>query len=208
LTRLSERNSFRQSLIDYQSDRRQVIQFGDTVNQNLRQLIRGLEQLRVNLEIQRRAVIIAIRRVDETREVLNKPPEPTQPGEAAVQLGPTAALNLLTALNDLRSSQNNFMSVWLNYQAVRIRLARELGVMRLDACGMWIDSPLQDAPRAAPEEVALPPAVPAAWFEELKTEGGRPDPAPTGPAEPPAQVPEPAMTTQTAPSQEAAAGLQ
>ena len=80
----------------------------------------------MNLEIQRRAVIIAIRRVDLTREDLNKPTAPVEPGEPASQLGPTAATNLLTALSDLRNTQNNFMSVWLNFYANEMRLAREL----------------------------------------------------------------------------------
>jgi hypothetical protein len=79
-TRLVERNVFRQQLIEYQQSRRRLIQYEDGVNQSLRQLLRDLDQLRVNLEIQRRAVAIAIRRVDQTRESLNKPIPPAQPG--------------------------------------------------------------------------------------------------------------------------------
>ena len=71
LTRLLERNSFRQQLIQYEQDRRQLIQFEDGIHQTLRQTLRGLNQLRTNLEYQRQAVAIAIRRVDETREVLS-----------------------------------------------------------------------------------------------------------------------------------------
>jgi len=166
-TRLLERNSFRQSLIDYQRNRRQLIRYEDSVQLNLRELLRHLDELRVNLEIQRRAVVIAIRRVDRTREVLNQPPPPAQPGQPASQLGPTAALDLLSALADLRNSQNNLMSVWLNFYATRMRLARELGTMQLDECGMWIDRPLAEAERLDAEEVPLPPAVPDQWIEQL-----------------------------------------
>ena len=73
---------------------------------------------------------------------------------------------------------------------------------------MWIDSPLREAERVGPEEVPLPPAVPGAWLERLKPEGERPVSAPASPAKPAARVPEPAMPTETAPSQETAARLQ
>ena len=47
-TRLLERNNFRQALIDYQRDRRQLIGFEDGVNQTLRSLLRQLDQLAVH----------------------------------------------------------------------------------------------------------------------------------------------------------------
>jgi len=166
-TRLLERNNFRQVLINYQGDRRQLIQFEDSVEQTLRGLLRQLDLLRVNLEIQRRAVVIAIRRVDRTRDVLNQPPPAPQPGQPVTPLGPTAAMDLLTALNDVRSAQNNFMSVWLVYEATRMRLARELGVMELDERGMWIDRSLGEVARTRAEDAPLPPAVPEVWLDEL-----------------------------------------
>ena len=167
-TRLLERNSYRQQLIEYQQDRRQLIQFYDGVHLSMRQLLRDMQQLQVNLEIQRRAVVIAIRRVDLTREELNEPTPPPQPGQPASQLGPTAALNLLTALSDLRSTQNNFMSVWLNYYADRMRLMRDLGLMQLDEQGNWVDVPLDEALACGfeAEEVELPPAIPDEWMRQ------------------------------------------
>ncbi len=164
-----ERNDFRQQLIFYQQARRQMIQYEDGVNRGLRTLLRELEQLRVNLEIQRRAVAISIRRVDQTRESFNKPTPPAQPGQPVAQFGPTAALNLLTALSDLRSSQNNFMSVWLNYHAGRMRLLRDLGIIRIDDDGLWIEESVQDALNAAMAgvPVEMPPDVPEQWYETL-----------------------------------------
>jgi outer membrane protein TolC len=164
-TRLLERNNYRQSLIDYQRDRRQFIQSLDSVHRDLRQLLRSLEELRVNLEIQRRAVAISIRRVDLTQEELNKPVPPPEPGQPAAQFGPTAALDLLTALSDLRNTQNNFMSVWLNYYATRMVLMRELGIMALDEEGRWIDIPVFDEDTQSPEEIPVPPEAPTQWFD-------------------------------------------
>ena len=163
-TRLLERNNYRQSLIDYQRSRRSFIQGMDGLELGLRGLLREIEQLRLNLEIQRRAVAIAIRRVDKTREDLNAPVPPPIPGRPPAQFGPTAATSLLTALSDLRNTQNNFMSVWLNYHAARMRLAREIGLMELDENGRWIDKPI---PGLAPEgdSTVIPPAVPAEWVD-------------------------------------------
>lgn len=141
LTRLLERNGYRESLINYQQDRRDFIQSRDALHLGLRTLLRDIRQLRTNLEIQRRAVAIAIRRVDLTRASLYAPVPPPRPGQRAAQFGPTSAINLLSSLGSLRDTQNNFLRAWLNYYAARMRLARELGVMTLDSDGAWIETP-------------------------------------------------------------------
>jgi hypothetical protein len=172
-TRLLERNNYRQSLIDYQRDRRDFIQSRDSLHLGLRGLIRQIEQLRTDMEIQRRAVAIAIRRVDLTRAALYAPVRPPQPGQRPAQFGPTAARDLLTALSALLNTQNNFMSVWLNHYAARMRLARELGIMKLDHDGSWIDHPIpnssddnsSDSVKSSLEELPLPPAVPTEWIK-------------------------------------------
>ena len=172
-TRLLERNNYRQSLINYQRNRRQLIQSRDSLHLGIRGLLRQIEKLRTDLEIQRRAVAIAIRRVDLTRAALYAPVRPPQPGQRPAQFGPTAATNLLTALSSLRNTQNNFLGVWLNYYAARMRLARELGIMMLDDDGRWIEYPIPnsgsdnssvpDKPPVA--KLSLPPAIPAEWVE-------------------------------------------
>lgn len=154
LTRLVERNNMRQQLINYQQARRQLIQFEDGVNRSLRQQLRTLEQLRLNLEIQRRAVLIAVDRVDQAREIL------VQPGRV---FGPTDTRDLVDALDALRDAQNNFMSVWLNHHAARMELMRDLGLMQLDENGLWVDIPLEKAAQASAEESQLPPEVPDEW---------------------------------------------
>jgi len=167
-TRLLERNNYRQTLIDYQRSRRDFIRSYDSLHLGLRGLLRQIEQLRRDLEIQRRAVTIAIRRVDMTRAAFYAPVRPPQPGQRPAQFGPTAATNLLTALSALRNTQNNFMGVWLNYYAARMRLARELGTMELDLDGRWIAHPLVDSSLADASDsgaASLPPVVPAAWME-------------------------------------------
>ncbi|MGH2628267.1 MAG: hypothetical protein ACRDHY_16635, partial [Anaerolineales bacterium] len=96
----------------------------------------------------------------------HRPVPPTAPGQAPQALGPTAAQNLLFALSDLRNTQNNLMSVWLNYLASRMRLYREMGIMRLDDRGLWIDEPLEQALRLTASREAMPPDVPVEWLAQ------------------------------------------
>ena len=133
---------------------------------SLRNLLRSLQQLETNLEIQRRAVAIAIRRVDLTRENLSQPKPPAAPANRR-QFGDTAALDLLTALSDLRSTQNNFMSVWLNYYGTRMVLERDLGLMDIDPQGRWIDRPIPELNAERLEELDVPPPVPQQVFEQV-----------------------------------------
>jgi len=189
LTRLIERNNFRQAIIQYQQVRRQQIVYEDRVKLSLRQALRQLELSERNLETQRRAVIIAIRRVDQTRLTLSQPADPPPPpsldGSAPVaeasagQLSPTATLNLIYAFNDLRSSQDALTSIWINYLATRASLAQQLGVMELTEDGMWVDKPLSTADRASADELPLPPAVPQEWLDHLE-DVAPPPPLPRG----------------------------
>ena len=83
------------------------------------------------------------------------------------------------------------MSVWLNYEATRMTLMRELGVMALDYDGSWIDLPLDQLDYAPGEMVPTPPPVPMEWLQDAIM-------IPRGeePSEPNAPVPPlpPAMT--------------
>jgi hypothetical protein len=134
----------------------------------MRNIVRNLNQLQTNLEIQRNAVAISIRRVDLTRENLSQPKPPAAPGEKPQQFGDTAAVDLLNALSDLRNTQNNFMSVWLNHYATRMILDRDLGTMELDESGRWIDKgQIEVAPAPSDIEELLPPPVPSGMIEEL-----------------------------------------
>jgi hypothetical protein len=169
-TRRLERNNYRSVLVQYQLERRQLYQYQDGVNFTLRNLLRTLNQLEVNLEIQRRAMVIAIRRVDKTREDLNEPPPPTLPGQPVQLLGPTVAQNLIFALNDLLASQNVFMSVIFNHFENRMLLYRELGIMELDDCGIWIDKPINAADWLTEEQCPMPPAIPSQWMKDAGVE--------------------------------------
>ena len=151
---------------------RDELPVGEDLEIAVRMRFENLEQLRVNLEIQRRASVIAIRRVDLSREELNAPQAPPQPGQPASQLGPTAATNLLSALNDLQGTQDNFMSVYLNYYASRMRLERDLGIMAIDSEGRWVESAAPETEMPMGEETLeelpmVPPAIPEPLIREF-----------------------------------------
>lgn len=60
------------------------------------------------------------------------------------------------------------MGVWLNYYAARMRLARELGTMKLDQDGDWVDHPVAESSLASASDSdasSLPPALPTTWIE-------------------------------------------
>ena len=62
----------------------------------------------------------------------------------------TAARDVVSALADLQSAQNDFLSVWLNYEAQRMSLDLNLGTMNLDPTSAWVD------PGPIDEEGGLP----------------------------------------------------
>src|SRR5262249_55772521 len=50
--------------------------------------------------------------------------------------------------------------------AQRMFLYRELGIMELDDCGMWIDRPFKEADWLSEEQLPMPPCVPQQWLVE------------------------------------------
>ncbi|MCA9269764.1 MAG: hypothetical protein KDA41_14890, partial [Planctomycetales bacterium] len=139
LTRLAERNIYRQSLIEYQQARRNFYAFRDNVARTLRNELRTIDLNKLNFELRRRAVVVAIRQVDLARLRLQEPPKPGAIDAGGERLGDTAARDLVSALSDLLNAQNDFLSVWVNYEVLRRTLDRDLGTMQLDPDGIWVD---------------------------------------------------------------------
>lgn len=135
LTRLAERNNYRQSIIQYVQARRSYMQFVDSVDWQLRNDLRTIRLNQLNFELRRAAVFIAIDQVDVTTLRLRQPP---RPGEQNM-LGATAARDLVDSLTNLLNVQNDFLSVWVNYELQRVGLDFDLGTMMLDDQGLWID---------------------------------------------------------------------
>ena len=133
LTRLAERNTYRQALIDYQRARMDYYEAEDLIARDLRDVIRRLQLAQRNIEIRREAVWAAAVQIELNQEIRNL-------GQASSQAsGPTATRDAVSALTDLLTAQNEFLNIWVNYEVLRRTLDFGLGTMQLDATGMWID---------------------------------------------------------------------
>jgi outer membrane protein TolC len=135
LTRLSERNQYRQALIEYQQARRNYYQFRDGVSQSLRSRLRQMRLNELNFELRRAAVLVAISQVDLTQLRLAQPPQ----AGVTTTVSPTQARDLVQSLGDLLNVQNDFLSVWVNHEVQRLGLEFDLGVMELDSAGLRCD---------------------------------------------------------------------
>ena len=136
INRMSERNDYRQALIDYQQTRRQFYQFEDNVKQNLREILRNLNRNKVLFELDRRTVQVEIENVEINRFELE---QPVGPDAGNSRLGATTAQNLANAIIGLNNAQNSFLGSWVEFEVLRRSLDFDLGTMQLDSAGQWID---------------------------------------------------------------------
>lgn len=139
LTRTAERNLYRQSLIEYQQQRRSLMAFRDEILRGLRSRVRQIQLDQLNLELRREAVELAINQVDLARLKLNQPPKPAVAGAAPEVASPTTARDAVDALNRLLEFQVSFLGVWLEFEIQRLLLDFDMGTMRIDDRGMWVD---------------------------------------------------------------------
>ena len=133
LAKVRERNRYKEALIRYQQSRRSYLAFEDTLLRAFREHLRLSNLYELNFELNRAAVRGAIAQVDLARLRLDEPP---QPGRSA-QFGATTARDLVNALNDLLDASNNFLDVWIGYEAMRMRYAYDLGQLKLNENGIW-----------------------------------------------------------------------
>lgn len=154
ITRLAERNRYRETLITYQRARRNYMLFEDQISQSLRNTLRIVDLSQVNFEIRRAAVLVAVSQVTQARLRLVEPPKgPVAAGVVAVgQASPTAARDLVSALNDLLDAQNDFLNAWVGFEVLRVLLDFEMGTMQLNQEGLWID------PGPIAPKLSVPPA--------------------------------------------------
>lgn len=149
LTRLAERNVYRQSLIDFQQTRRSYYNFVDQVAQGLRRTLRTAEANQLNFEARRLAVLSAVEQVIVNDAIQSESQRDTS--------NVTAARDSVTALTDLLTAQNDFLSVWISYQVLRRSLDYDLGTMQLDTEGIWVDPGTINAERGAEIAACLAP---------------------------------------------------
>ncbi len=133
ITRLQERNTYRQSLIEYEQAKRSYYEFEDGLWQLLRGQVRQLQTNRITFEFQRQSLRIAASQIELNEDI-------RQLRDArGLSSGPTAARDTISALSALLNAQNSLLDVFVNYEVVRRGLNLDLGTMELSPEGLWID---------------------------------------------------------------------
>lgn len=133
LTRLQERNTYRQSLIEFDQARRVYYQFEDTIWRVLRGQLRQVLTNQINFEFGRQSVRIAAEQLELNEDIRGF-------REArGLSSGPTAARDTISALSDLLNSQNTLLNLFVNYEVIRRSLDFDLGTMQITPEGLWLD---------------------------------------------------------------------
>jgi hypothetical protein len=153
LVRILQRNNYRSTLINFQQNRRSLLQFEDQLMFNVRFDLRQVRILANNYQrVQKRQIELAYMQVDQALQAFSQPQAPPGadvilagligPVGARPQIGDPAALTtqLLGVQGSLLSSQNDLYNTWIGFQISRVDLYRDMGVMPLDNRGVWIDA--------------------------------------------------------------------
>ncbi|MDR0870302.1 MAG: TolC family protein [Planctomycetaceae bacterium] len=155
LTRHNEMMAYRQSQIDYQSARRAYYTYVDSVQAELRRILRNLQNDQVEFEIKRSAIISAATQVDLMQLKLSRPPS------RGSRLDTNTARDLIDGLNGLTDRQNEFLNTWIACQTQRMLLDLNMGTMQLDEKGRWVEPGVitKDRSISSTSTPALPPSV-------------------------------------------------
>src|SRR5205807_3374438 len=124
LVRLSERNNYRASLVNYQRARRILQRAEDQVAFDTRGEIRQLRVQEENYRIQQRQVELAYMTVENSLDTFQAPPAPGPAGDTATR---AAALTtqLINAQTSLYQAQFAMTTIWITYMNTRLQLYRD-----------------------------------------------------------------------------------
>ena len=149
--RLSERNNYRASLINFERELRTLALTLDGVRSDVRQGLRLLGQARQSYQIQKNASELATKRVDSANTLL-------QAGRAQVR-------DLLEAQTAQVLARNAVTQSLVDYHVARLRLLIDLGILDTGAERFWLKPPPGvanaerpgDEPAAPRSEEVIPP---------------------------------------------------
>jgi outer membrane protein TolC len=118
IDRVSERNAYRKSLIELERADRGFLTSRDQIIADVRDAIRGIRQAQTTLEIQRRGIELAQRRLEYNNELLLQ--------------GKTDARSVADAQDDLLRAQDSFDQATSNLQVAILQYLRDTGTLRVD----------------------------------------------------------------------------
>ncbi len=121
LKRLTERNTFRTSLIDYDAAVRSVMDKVDEVKQDVRDALRQLRRTRESYAIQKAGLELARRRVDGT--------------QLEMDAGRATTRDLLEAQDALVGAENDLSEAMVSHRIATLEFLRDLELMEIDEQG-------------------------------------------------------------------------
>jgi hypothetical protein len=127
LVRVAERNTFVTDLINYQRQRRVLMNTEDLLKFQLRNELRQMQLLYIQYEVAKKNLLLSVRTKDQSFEQLVAPPQPSAQSQGAVQTN-----NLIGAQGNVISQENNLVTFWYQYQLFRLQVYRDLGILPFD----------------------------------------------------------------------------
>ena len=126
--RTAERNAFRESLVNVERAVRAAQEREDQVKLDVLSSLRDIRVAAETLRVQALAIQVARRRVDLANELLD--------------LGRGETRDVTEAEEDLVDAQNSFTEALVDFRLAELELRRDLGVLQVDADGLYDDSPV------------------------------------------------------------------
>ncbi len=123
MERTAERNAYRNSLISLERATRSVQTLEDQIKLSIRGSLRTLLESRTSLKIQAQSVLVAEKRVDSSKLLL--------------EAGRTEIRNLLEAQDALLSAQDSLTAAVVNYRLAELELQRDLDLLEVNEQGLW-----------------------------------------------------------------------
>ncbi len=124
INRINERNDYRRSLINFQSNIRSLSRTFDSLNNLMKRRIREINQFKQNYQIQRNAVKLAERRVEGNR--------------LRFQAGTVIFRRLSESQDALISAQNAVTNALIDYQNARLQLYADIGNLNPNSTNYWL----------------------------------------------------------------------
>lgn len=139
--RLAERNVYRQSLIQFEQAQRSFADLRDSVAAQVRAAVRDIRAAQVSLDLQRRGIRLAERRLDYSLELLKR--------------GTASARDVVESQSSLLSAQDNFSAARATLQVSVLQFLNDTGTLRVDpeagSIGRALNPDRSHAPDASEE---------------------------------------------------------
>ncbi len=131
LIRVTQRNTYRQALITYRRQQRNLQSIEDDLKQLVRQDVYAIINFGENYEIAKTTLLLNVRQRDNIQLSIIAPPTSIDAGANAASQA-TQTINLLSAINTVLTVENQLLTNWVQFQTERLQLFRDTGLMPID----------------------------------------------------------------------------